>query len=102
MVPFSQCNPSIAAPSETSETKLNAELEKARITIRRLSDCLGTTVVQGESSSSDDLGDDLGDNNSSSQLHDIDQNDSEFAKNFNFTTNVIPNSFSSYLVLLKM
>lgn len=61
------------------------ELAKSRTTIRKLSDCIGTTVVSSSNESSDD--------DFSSKSNDIEQQDVEFGADYLYTTNVSAEQF---------
>lgn len=69
-------------PKDTEIDEIKIKLEKSRETIRKLTDCIGVTVVSDNSESEFDTCSDIVE-------HDVEQKDFNFAKEFIFTTNVI-------------
>lgn len=77
------------APEAAMVGELKVKLENSRQALRKMSQCLGTTVVSSSSTETDE--------EYSSHSNEVDQQDPEFGKSHVFTTNVSFNDHNIFI-----
>lgn len=82
------------APEAAMVGELKVKLENSRQALRKMSQCLGTTVVSSSSTETDE--------EYSSHSNEVDQQDPEFGKSHVFTTNVSFNDHNIFIYFFHL